>query len=47
LLFHCGLIPREIVRCCPEAFSDVQELACLRRNIMERLLGDRDSLDLQ
>jgi hypothetical protein len=47
LLFHCGLTPREIIRCCPVAFSDVQELARLRRNIMERLLGDGDSLDWQ
>jgi hypothetical protein len=47
LLFHCGLTPGEIIRCCPETFSDVQELARLRRSIMERLLGDGDSPDWQ
>jgi len=47
LLFHCGLKPEEIVRCCPGAFSDVQELARLRRNIMERLLGYADHLHWQ
>jgi hypothetical protein len=44
LLFSCGLKPREIVRCCPEAFSDVQELSRLRRNLMERLLEHADFL---
>ena len=47
LFFHCGLTPKEIVRCCPGAFSDVQELARLRRNIMERLLGYADHLHWQ
>ena len=27
LLFHCGLSPRVIVRCCPQEWSDVQEIA--------------------
>lgn len=39
LFFHCGLKPREIIRCCPEAFSDVQELYRLYSNIIERLQG--------
>lgn len=44
LLFHCGLKPREILRFCPQEFSDVQEIYCLRRNIMERLLHHADYL---
>ena len=44
LLFHCGLGPREIVRFCPQEWSDVQEIYRLRRNIMERLLRNADSL---
>ncbi len=39
LLFHCGLGPREIVRYCPQEFSDVHEISRLRRNVMERLLS--------
>jgi DNA-directed RNA polymerase specialized sigma24 family protein len=44
LLFHCGLKPREIVRLCPQEWSDVQEIYRLRRNIMERLLRNADYL---
>jgi hypothetical protein len=46
LLFHCGLSPREIVRVCPQEWSDVQEIARLRRTIMERLLCHADQLGL-
>src|SRR5258708_14199240 len=38
LLYYCGLKPREIVRFCPQEWSDVQEIYRLRRNIVERLL---------
>ena len=38
LLYHCGLGPREIVQCCPQEWTDVQEIYCLRRDIVERLL---------
>ena len=38
LLFHCGLSPREIVRCCPQEWSDVQEIYRLRRTMLERVL---------
>jgi hypothetical protein len=38
LLFHCGLKPREIVRCHPAEFGEVQEIFRLTRNIMERLI---------
>jgi hypothetical protein len=38
LLYHCGLGPREIMRCCPQEWSDVQEIYRLRRTILERLL---------
>jgi hypothetical protein len=44
LLFHCGLKPREIVRFCPQEFSDVQEIYRTRRNMMERLLRNVDQL---
>ena len=43
-LFHCGLKPREIIRFCPQEFSDIQEIYRLRRNIMERLLRNADYL---
>lgn len=44
LLYHCGLKPREIVRFCPQEWSDIQEIYRLRRNIMERLLRNADQL---
>jgi hypothetical protein len=44
LLFHCGLGPREIVRFCPQEWSDVHEIYRLRRNIMQRLLSNADHL---
>jgi hypothetical protein len=44
LLFHCGLKPREIIRFCPQEWSDIQEIYRLRRNIMERLLRNADHL---
>jgi len=46
LFFHCGLSPREIVRGLPQEWSDVQEIARLRRTIMERLLCHADQLGL-
>lgn len=44
LLFNCGLKPREIVRCCPQEFSDASEIYRLRRTIMERLLRNADHM---
>lgn len=44
LLFHCGLKPREIIRCCSQEFEDVQDIYRIRRNIMERLLRNVDHL---
>jgi hypothetical protein len=38
LIYFCGLGPQEIVQCCPQEWSDVQEIYRLRRNIVERLL---------
>lgn len=38
LFFYCGLKPREIVRYCPQEFSDVHEIYRLRRNIYDQLL---------
>src|SRR6266702_1055640 len=47
LLFHCGLKPREILRCRPQEFSSVQEIYQLRRNIFARLLRNRDQIHWQ
>jgi hypothetical protein len=44
LLFHCGLGPREILRFCPQEWSDVQEIYRVRRAIMERVLRNADRL---
>src|SRR5215469_13722499 len=44
LLFYGGLKPREIVRFCPQEWSDVQEIYRLRRNILERLMRNADQL---
>ncbi len=44
LLYHCGLKPREIVRFCPQEWSDVQEIYRLRRNILDRLMRNADQL---
>jgi hypothetical protein len=42
LFYHCNLKPKEIVRDYPEEFSDVQEIYPLTRNIMQRLIHNRD-----
>lgn len=44
LLFHSGLKPREVVQFLPQEFNDVQEVYRLRRNIIERLLRNADSI---
>ncbi len=44
LLFYCGFKSREIVRFCPQEFSDVHEIYRMRRSIMERLLRNADQL---
>ncbi len=44
LFFYCGLKPREIVRYCPQEFSDVREIYCLRRNIYDQLLRNAHQL---
>jgi hypothetical protein len=44
LLFYCGLKPRQIVRFCPQEWSDVQEIYRLRCAIMERLVRNADHL---
>jgi hypothetical protein len=38
LLYHCGLEPAEIVRCCSEEWSNVHEVVRLRRSIFMQLL---------
>jgi hypothetical protein len=43
-LFHCGLGPREIIRFCPQEWSDVQEIYRLRRAILERVIRNADRL---
>lgn len=44
LLYHCNLKPREIVRRCPEEFSNVQEIYRIIRNIRDRLERNKDRL---
>ena len=44
LLFHCGLGPGEIVLVYPQEWSCVQEIYRLRRNILERLLCNAESM---
>ncbi|HYX48295.1 MAG TPA: hypothetical protein VE843_01025, partial [Ktedonobacteraceae bacterium] len=39
LLFHCGLNPQEIVRFCPEEWSDINEIYHVRHIIVQRLLN--------
>ena len=38
LLYHCGLEPAEIVRCCPQEWSDVHEITRLRGIILMQLM---------
>jgi hypothetical protein len=38
LLYHCGLEPAEIVRGSPQEWSDVHEVARLRRSILARCM---------
>ncbi len=47
LLYHCGLGPREIVRLCPQDWSDVQEIYRLRCNILQRVLRNTNQLRWQ
>jgi hypothetical protein len=44
LLYQCGLGPREIVRFCPQEWSDLQEIYHLRRTILDRLTRTTDQL---
>jgi hypothetical protein len=44
LHFHCNLKPREIVRYCPGLFSGEDEIYRLKRNIMERILRNVDTV---
>jgi hypothetical protein len=46
LLYHCGLLPAEVVRFCPQEWNDVQEIYRLRRNILERLQRNANQLML-
>jgi len=40
LLYSCGLQPAEIVRYCPQEWSDVHEVTRLRRVIFNRLMNE-------
>ena len=46
LLFHCGLKPKDIVHTYPQEFPDVEEIACLRLRLIQRLLDREDQLDV-
>lgn len=45
LLYCCGLEPAEIVRLCPQEWSDVQEISRLRRTLLQRLHTHAHLLD--
>ncbi len=44
LLFFCNLKPRQIVQFRPEEFSDTKEIFRMKRNIMDRLLRNKERL---
>jgi hypothetical protein len=44
LLYHCNLKPREIMQYRPGMFSNVHEIYRLRRNIIDRLERNMDSI---
>lgn len=44
LLYINGLKARDIVRFCPQEFGDIQEVYRLTRNIVERLIRNRDQI---
>lgn len=44
LLFYCNLTPREVVRYCPQEFSDIREIYRLKRSILDRLRRNKDRL---
>lgn len=44
LHFHCNLKPREIIRYCPNEFTNEDEIYRLKRNIMERILRNADKI---
>lgn len=44
LHFHCNLKPREIIRFCPGEFSNESEIYRLKRNVIERLIRNKDKL---
>ena len=44
LHFHCNLKPREIMRYCPDEFSSESEIFRVKRNIMERILRNVDTI---
>ncbi len=37
LLYHCGLKPAEIVRTCPQEFTDIQEIHRVRCAVIEKM----------
>jgi hypothetical protein len=47
LLFHCGLSPGEVLRCCSQEFDDLREISHLRYTILEHLLRHADQLPLR
>lgn len=44
LMIHCGLKPREVMQHCPGLFSDVKEIYHTYRNILERLMRNKDQI---
>ncbi len=46
LLYQCGLKSEDIVHTYPQEFQDVEEIACLRLRLIQRLLDSEDQLDV-
>src|SRR5690348_15898174 len=44
LLYYCGLKPREIMLRCPGEFASVKESFRLNKNVIERLIRNRERL---
>lgn len=44
LLYYCGLKPREVMQYAPKEFGNIQEVYRLTRNILERLMRNREQI---
>jgi hypothetical protein len=44
LLFFCNLKPRQVVALCPSEFQDENEIYRLKRNIVDRIMRNKDKI---